>query len=138
MKIKETGCFLVAFIATVIIAIVSYICSPFTGNRVGFIGQTGFVLLQVVLIIKYAVVLLLIMPDRFVFRQVIFGFLTADIVVAVATITNKSPLSFSACIITVQIVFMCFYWFFDKKKAATMDGIAYNPFRNSFMMEDAA
>jgi hypothetical protein len=137
MKIKETGCFLVAFIATVIIAIVSYICSPFTGNRVGFIGQTGFVLLQVVLIVKYAVVLLLIMPDRFVFRQVIFGFLTADIIVATATVIDKSPVSFSACIITVQIIFLCFYRFFGREKQSAINGAAYSPFKNSFMMKDA-
>jgi hypothetical protein len=138
MKIKETGCFLVAFIATVVIAIVSDMCSPFTGNRVGFIGQTGFVLLQVVLIVKYAVVLLLIMPDRFVFRQVIFGFLTADIIVATATVINKSPASFSACIIIVQMIFMGFYWFLERETPSVINDATYNPFKNSFMMEDAA
>ena len=136
MKIKETGCFLVAFAATVIIAIVSAICSPFTGNRVGFIGQTGFVLLQVVLIVKYAVVLLLIMPNRFIFRQVIYGFLSADVIIAAATLINKSHVSFSACFITVQIVFMCFYRFFEREKPSAIGGVNYTSFKNGFMMDD--
>jgi len=137
MKIKETGCFLVAFLATVLIALVSDICSPFTGNKVGFIGQTGFVLLQIVLVVKYAATLLLMIPDRCSLRQVTYGFLSADIIVAGATLINKSPASFSACIITVQIIFMCFYRFYEREKPVTMRIEIYNPSKNGFMMEDA-
>ncbi len=107
--------------ATVIITAVSNICLPFGNDMARFIGQSGFVLLQIALVVKYAAALVLVLPHRPKLKQVICGFLLGDVIAVAATALMRNPASLFICIIIGQIIFMCFYRFFERKRSSIPD-----------------
>ena len=130
---KKAICFLIAITASIIMCIwANYF---FAADRIISVLQagTGFIFLQGILIIKYTVGTLLVMPRKVAFKPIVYGFIAADITMAASAVVWN--VIFPVHILVVQVIILLFYA--DLKKPGLVkqkDTLLLN-IKNSIMVE---
>lgn len=69
----------------------------------------GFLLMHGILAIKFVVGLILVVPSKISYRQIIPGFLTADAGIALWIISSRGASAFPVYILTAQIILSANY-----------------------------
>jgi len=103
---KRFICPMAVSIATVALFVYGNILLNLIGQQItGF----GFILMHVILAIKFVVGLMLVIPSKISHRQIIPGFLAADAGIALWIISGSGTSAFPVYILTAQIIISAYY-----------------------------
>ncbi|WP_374950103.1 hypothetical protein [Mucilaginibacter sp.] len=106
---KNRQSFFTAFLLSMILVIWYNITLLILNDQPGHTDhdQTGLLLLQVLLIVKFISVFIITMPANLSFKQLTAGFIAADLIYGLPLVFNKTAYSFPPEILIVQILLVC-------------------------------
>lgn len=111
MKIKDLIYLSIASMTSIVMFTSATICSSLNINLFG-LDEKNYILLwvlQIILIIKSTCGTILIMPNKIGLKEMVYGFITADIVIAIWFILGMTLFIFPLQVLIVQMLVLVFY-----------------------------
>ncbi|NCD72116.1 hypothetical protein [Mucilaginibacter agri] len=120
---RRIGCFSVATFTSIIMFISARISFRFKNEFIGNVdgADASLVILQGFLLIKYIACTVVLMPGKVNLNQLALGFLTADLLAAIAGIFYGAFLVLPIPIITVQIIVIGGYRLFEHRQMISIN-----------------
>jgi hypothetical protein len=113
---EKVRCFLVVSLISIIAIILTDFTYQFKDALIdtGSASDTGLLLLQFLIVIKYLAVLLVLKPVNVNISQLSFGFLTSDLIIVVLSFSSKNVFMVPLHIMVIQILVVLITMWFER------------------------
>jgi hypothetical protein len=108
---KKIACFSIVALTSVAMFVSVGLCLKFRFELLGTSegAKTGFIILQVLLLIKYLAAIIILTPAKVSINQLALGFLAADLLVGILSIPQASFLILPVPIVITQVMLLLIY-----------------------------